>query len=230
MKKEGTRKNILAGPSLCALLAIALVAVPLAGAQETAAGDYDRAVQVARDGFKEFIAKAIPKQVMAQYKLTPSELKENAELGVPFRLHVMAPDRVASCLRNGCESTDALGAPIDTYLFPIKLNGRIEMMMTVDRFKGKEDFEIGSLGYASLAAEVDNLLKSWSRDKGYTPRLFVCDQAHAYAFSIPEQGGDNLTLLDFESQNQSKYAGLSSVNQVVPTLASKIAVSLGQGE
>ncbi|MCP4600251.1 MAG: hypothetical protein GY847_06915 [Proteobacteria bacterium] len=202
-------------------------------AQNLVKQGYKASLQVAEQGFREFLDRALTDTFRANHGLTSYKTHETVSLGAPFRLHVITPDKVAACGEQACKSADDLGTPIDTFFFPVKFNGELRLFMTVDRFKGQSHFEIGSIGYSRLAQEITTVLRKWPRTNNVSPKLYVCDQAYAYLFSIPDQSSPNLTIIDFSSPEkvsyQTRYQTLSTFEQTVSVLRQRIPPSLMEG-
>ncbi|MDJ0761835.1 MAG: hypothetical protein QNJ97_02505 [Myxococcota bacterium] len=205
-----------------------LLACASASAQDAIKPRTTRATVVAEQGFRDFLTRALTETTRKRFDLAPNETAKNATLGSPLRLNVIVPNKVAACRDGKCKSPDALSNPIDTYLFPVKFNGQLKLFMSVDRYKNRDDFEIGSLGYKALARELTTVFKKWPRSQNAF-KLYVCDQAQTYAFSIPELGPDNLTLIDFSRGDRIKYGELSTMAQTIQILQKRISATLASG-
>lgn len=184
----------------------------------------DAAVQVATRGYHQFLNKCLDNEARINYGLTENDRVENAELDVPFKLMEIPPSLVTQY--RGEENIVSMLTPVETYLFPVTFNGQIKLLMTVDKYEGRDSFEIGSLGYVWLANELGAVLDLWPREKGYNPVLCNNFQTQTYAFHIPEKGASNLTLIDPLSADRRAYATLSSAKETMSVLKVRLAACM----
>jgi len=188
-----------------------------------------QATRTAEVELHDFLERALTPHAMKMYGLEAEDSADNATLGKPLQLHLIDPQKVNSCVELKCVSVDHIALAIETYLFPVKFNGKPKLLISVDRYQGAEHFEIGSLGYRWLARELALIERHWPLREGFTMRLFKSNQGQVYAFSIAEKGSFNLTLIDPNNTKTNRYQELSTLANVLPDLQHRIETMLQSG-
>ncbi len=130
--------------------------------------------------------------------LKKGERLENAALGRPFRLYCITPAAIEN-YRDGATVTSML-TPTTMWYFPVVVRGKTTAILVVDRIHNR--WKAVSLGYASLAARLDEIMRQWPAAKGYAPRLIAVYQAHTYFINVPQIDDCNLTRLHFSGAGQ----------------------------
>ena len=119
-----------------------------------------------------------------------------------------------------------------TFYFPVIFNGKIKLILSVDKYKNSDRYAIGSLGYEWLAKELNAIYKKWPGEKGFTPVLYRNPQTRYFSFNIPQKDAANLTIIHAGfSEMRGAYSVLSSLNDAMNEyreLLSKILPSGGE--
>jgi hypothetical protein len=187
----------------------------------------DGVLKVANDGLISFL-KQIPKGAMEEYGFAKDDNLDEAYLGSAFRLHNISPEVLSMYQSN--DSVSSVISETDIWYFIVVVNDETKSILIVE--KSNDEWKTVGLGYASLAKELDIILKQWPRQDGFNPLLIVVFQAQEYLFTIPEIDEYNLTPVltphkavftdDYQRKSTSKslkespkYSELANVSNVV---------------
>lgn len=188
--------------------------------------------EVARAGLAGFLDE-IPGPELELLGLDPNADPAGIELGDPWRLYTIPPDRLLTASAD--RALGELIVPAGPWYFPVIQDGSWRAILTLAEVDGR--WEAVALGKSPLAGELEKISRQWPAREGFTPRLVLVYQAGAYFFTIPEKGGDNLTPLIFdgaksgsdESEQDDPYAGLSNLSEQIDPLRAAVAAALGAG-
>ena len=151
-------------------------------------------------GLPVFLSQ-VPPGEEPDYGFATAEEARRAQLGEPFRLHVVTP----TALRTWQPGEDAatLLSETDMWYFPIAVDGVVRSILVVDRTPA--GWEAVSLGYAPLAAALQDLMQNESKN-GHPLLLAVSFQAREYLFTLPDHPEPNLTLLELSPPGPGRRA------------------------
>lgn len=146
--------------------------------------------RAAEAGLPIFLSR-LPEGMEGEYGFEQGGDMDRAVLGRPFRVAAITPAALSA--HQPGDSLDALLTDTTLWYFPVSVEGSIRAVLVVDRTEA--GWEAVSLGYARLAAALDQLLREWPEASGYHPRLVSVVQAQQFLFTIPELDRPNLTPL-----------------------------------
>ncbi|NUM33970.1 MAG: hypothetical protein HUU50_05470 [Candidatus Brocadiae bacterium] len=167
--------------------------------------------QAAQDGLERFLALAEPMMLEQMGVKDRAEVRA-ASLGKPFQMHVITPQALDSYCEGN--SVDSLLKAMDSYYFPVLLQGEIKSFLVVALME--EKWEAVSFGYLPLAQEVNRLLLQ--RQDREHPCLAVMFQARAYLYSVRGERMENLSPLIYGVGVDKSYRELQSLGSTVKIL------------
>lgn len=181
--------------------------------------DYKDAKNAAQQGYKEFLKGPLANtQFCADNWLTAQDKVENATLGEPFELYALSPEKIRSYKAG--TSVMAIAEKSGIYMFPVLINGNAKLILEVSKY-GEDRFQIGSLGDGFLARELGEITTTYTK-KNLTPVLLSNYQTHAYFFTVPQLGTDNLTQISTDPTRALNYTTTMNATTVLEKLDAEV--------
>lgn len=131
--------------------------------------------QAATNGLLPFLSR-IPAETMESYGFPNGANLDQACLGEPVLLHRIAPAAVLS--NTNRPSVRSLVSPTRMWFFPVMLGTETKAMLVVDQVGDR--WEAVSLGYATLAREMNQIWNHWPASKAFHPQIIAAFQAKEY--------------------------------------------------
>jgi len=201
---------------LLLIIAVSLLFFPLAAMAQTVPSEVESA---ARNGLKSFLDR-IPAGERPNYGFTANDALDQAYLGDPFRLNMIAPEALLAYKAG--DPVAPLLTETDMWYFPVMIQDRIRCVLIVDHLDGA--WQAVSLGQAALAKSLGEVRQRWPGALGYSPVLVAVFQARKYLVMVPEEAEGTLTSL---SPGQTGLAGGSAAN-ILETLKPDVREALKQ--
>jgi hypothetical protein len=171
------------------LLSIALCFCLSWGAQILLAIDVPpEVVSAATNGAQSFL-RHVPPGENEFYGFSKDDDLTQASLGNPFRMYTIQPTSLWSDQLSA--TVTSLVSETTMWFFPVMLGTVARAMLVVDREAGR--WKAVSLGYGSLAHELNSIWKQWPESQGFHPKLIAVFQAKRFYFTVPEVDDLNLT-------------------------------------
>lgn len=178
------------------------------------ADDLQEATNIALKEYRSFIYLCLDPVTKKQFNLTDSDEVGEATLGEPMQLMIIPPEKILNFERE--MTIDECTVPIKSYYFPVIFNNSMKLIITVNRYKAGDNYEIGSLGLDWLAKEIILILREFPLNKGYTPVLCQNPATQYYSFHIPQKDKMNLTIIHPGANGgKSTYSQLSSLEEAM---------------
>jgi hypothetical protein len=144
----------------------------------------------AEAGLPHFLS-LIPPEERSSYGFTKDEALDQAYLGEPFNLHTITPPALLGYQPG--DSVRALLSKTNLWYFPVMFRDEARAVLVVDQLNGK--WQAVSLGYATLAKQLQGVLQQWPRAKGFHPLLIAVFQAKEHLIMVPEVSSQELISL-----------------------------------
>jgi hypothetical protein len=196
-------------------LAAILLCISMASAQEPP----QEVMMAAQTGLPQFLG-LIPPAERSAYGFTENDDLTKAFLEAPFNLHTIKPPALLA-YQSG-DSVPALLSKTDMWYFPVMMGEEVRAVLVVDQLDGK--WQAVSLGYATLAQQLQGVLQQWPGSKGFHPLLIAVFQAKEHLILVPEANANNLISL----RPQAPGLKMDSAGDVLERLKPIVAESLKQ--
>lgn len=179
----------------------------------------------AENGLHPFLQR-IPPAELGHYGFTRDDALDRAYAGIPFKVYTITPSAL-SHYKAG-DTVSSLLSPTGMWYFPIMVNGDMRAVLTVDQLHGA--WRAVAIGKASLARELEEVVRQWPRSRGYEPLLVMVFQAQSYFFTVPQKDAYNLTPFIFAGkgfgaefqEGREKYASTVELPSVIGKLKTAV--------
>lgn len=199
------------------------------GAQVLVAGEVPAGVSDAANNGLQSLLAHVPPGEKDLYGFSKDDNLAKASLGHPFLMHTITPTSLWNSHLSAAGSL--LITDTTMWFFPVMLGGEARAMLVVDRQDAK--WQAVSLGYGSLAHELNNICSAWPESKGFHPKLVAMFQAKQFYFTVPEVDDINLTPIASPQRNSevpslaatsalAAYSSLGSLSNEVEHLRSVV--------
>jgi hypothetical protein len=150
----------------------------------------DEVVSTARDNL-HFYLNAIPEGELGHFGFTNKKEFDQTTLGTPFKIYTISPSEILSY--KGEVDISPLLSQIEHWLFPLICSGKSRVLLTVARMGG--EWQAVGIGEASLAAEIEQIARSWPTSQGYEMKFIRVYQANSDFVLLTKDGVSNLVPL-----------------------------------
>ncbi|MFH1842975.1 MAG: hypothetical protein ABIF77_07180, partial [bacterium] len=148
-------------------------------------------VAAAEAGLQRFLPH-IPENELFRFGFQDKTEPARVQLGEPFLIYTVHPDEIISCAEG--ERADLTLIPTTMWQFPVRCDGAVRTLLTVDRMDGK--WEAVDLGGLAPANELAILAEQWPRSAGYELRYVKVFQSGSRFVAVVDDHETRLVPLE----------------------------------
>ncbi|WP_372371017.1 papain-like cysteine protease family protein [Candidatus Uabimicrobium sp. HlEnr_7] len=170
-------------------------------------------VKAAQQGMHSFL-NSIPEAMLSEYGFDSEEELEQCQLGAPFQLKTITPNKLRSYNIN--DTVQSMTKDTGVWYFTIVCSGENKTILSVAKIDNQ--WQAVSLGNIPLANQLQSIESTWAQNRGFSPQIIVVYQAQQYFFHIPQLNENNLTAIQLRTKQAIDYHYVGAMDTIAKDL------------